>query len=64
MTLRNADYYSERALNERKLVRTAQNVRARKVREALEHQYDTLLSPKKIRSILKSDSLSARKGTE
>ena len=64
MTLRNADYYSERALNERKVLSTAENFRARKLREALEHQYDTLLSPKKIRSILKSVPPSGREGTE
>ncbi len=61
MTLLNADYYSESALNEREFVRTPQRIRARKVREELERQYDAMLSPKKIRSILRIAPLSAPK---
>ena len=52
MTLHDVDYYSERALNERKLVKTSEQEKARRIREALERQYDAMLSPKKIRSIL------------
>jgi hypothetical protein len=63
MMLRNADFYSERALNERELVRTAQRIRARKVREELERQYDAMLNPKKIRSILRIVPLRAPKST-
>jgi hypothetical protein len=52
MTLHDVDYYSERALNERKLVKASEREKAHKIREALERQYDAMLSPKKIRSIL------------
>lgn len=52
MTLHDTDYYSEHALNQRKLVMTAQREKARRIREALEHQYDATLGPKQIRSIL------------
>ena len=63
MTLRNADYYSERALNERELAKTAQRISATKVRQELERQYDAMLSPKKIRSILGIVPLRAPKST-
>jgi hypothetical protein len=52
MTLRETDYYSEDALNQRELARTAQRGGARKIREELERQYDAMLSPMKIRSSL------------
>jgi hypothetical protein len=52
VTLHDTDYYSEHALNQRKLVMTAQREKARRIREALERQYDAMLSPKPIRSIL------------
>jgi len=62
MTLRSADFYSERALDDRK-GRTSERMRARKVREALVRQYDTMLSPKKIRSILRIVPSAAPKST-
>jgi len=52
MTLHDTDYYGARALNQRKVVKTAQLKRARQIREALERQYDAMLGPKPIRSIL------------
>lgn len=52
MTLRDVDYYSETALNDRELAKKVQRARSRRIREELEHQYDAMLSPKKIRSIL------------
>jgi hypothetical protein len=63
MTLRSADYYSERALNERELAKTAERIRASRVREELERQYDAMLSPKKIRSIMGIVPLKAPKST-
>jgi hypothetical protein len=39
MTLRNVDYYSERALNERELVKTTERQKARRIREALEEAW-------------------------
>jgi hypothetical protein len=52
MTLHDTDYYSEHALNGREVAMTAQREKARKISEALERQYDAMLSPKPIRSIL------------
>jgi len=52
MTLRDVDYYSETALNDRELAKKAEQARSRKIREQLDHQYDAMPSPKKIRSIL------------
>ena len=52
MTLHDTAYYSENALNQRKLVMTAQREKARRIREALERQYDAMLSPKPVRSNL------------
>jgi hypothetical protein len=63
MTLRDADYYSERPLNERRVAKTSERIRARIVREALERQYDAMLSPEKIRSILRIVPSAAPKST-
>jgi hypothetical protein len=52
MTLHVIDYYGEDVLNQRKLVISAQREKARRIREALEHQYDATFGPKQIRSIL------------
>ena len=52
MTLHDVDDYSEHALNQRKLVTTAQWEKAFRIREALERQYEAMLGPKRIRSIL------------
>lgn len=51
MTLHDIDYYSEHALNQRKLVKTAQREKTRRIREALDRQY-AVIGPKQIRSIL------------
>jgi hypothetical protein len=53
MTLHDIDYYSEHALDQRRLVMTAQREKTRRMREAFQRQYDAILGPKKpIRSIL------------
>lgn len=51
MTLRNVDYYSERALNERRLANIAAREKSRKIAEALERQCGEV-EPKRIRQIL------------
>lgn len=48
MTLHDIDYYSEHALNQRKLVKTAQREKTRRIREALDRQYDAVLGPKQV----------------
>lgn len=63
MMLRKPDYYSTHALNEREIAMTSERMRARKVREALERQYDAMLSPKKIRSMLRIVPSAAPKST-
>lgn len=51
MTLRNVDYYSERALSERRLANIAAREKSRKIAEALERQSGEV-EPKRIRQIL------------
>jgi hypothetical protein len=43
MTLRDADYYSEQALNERELAKTAAEKKSRQIRKDVDRQYDALL---------------------
>lgn len=52
MTLHDIDGYSEHALNQRGLVKIAEREKTRRIREALDRQYDAMLGPKQIRSIL------------
>lgn len=52
MAVHDTDYYSEHALNRRKLDMTAQREKARLIREALARQHDAMAGPKPIRGIL------------